>query len=149
LTLKLLSMKKIKAQLPRTVFLGLLITGSLFQSSGALAQQIAKMRFVWDFKPVGGAVYFNICTDPKFNVNERTGGCANVNILDSNVTQNKDRTLLVTDRLRVGTSYKACLVADNIGRGFEGRRIQCYNFVARDEQTIRFSLNQLQYVGDP
>ena len=142
-------MKKIKAQLPRTVFLGLLITGSLFQSSGALAQPIAKMRFVWDFKPVGGAVYFNICTDPKFNVNERTGGCAKVNILDSNVTQNKDRTLLVTDRLRVGTSYKACLVADNIGRGFEGRRIQCYNFVARDEQTIRFSLNQLQYVGDP
>jgi len=35
-------MKKIKAQLPGTVFLGLLITGSLFQSSGALAQQIAK-----------------------------------------------------------------------------------------------------------
>ncbi|MEG4495501.1 hypothetical protein, partial [Microcoleus sp. D3_18_C4] len=52
-------------------------------------------------------------------------------------------------KLRAGTSYKACLVADNIGRGFEGRRIQCYNFVARDEQTIRFSLNQLQYVGDP
>jgi len=121
-------MKKIKAQLPRTIFLGLLITGSLFQSAGALAQQIAKMRFVWDFKPVGGAVYFNICTDPEFNVNESTGGCANVNILDSNVTQNKDRTLLVTDRLRVGTSYKACLVADNIGRGFEGRRDSVLQF---------------------
>ena len=142
-------MKKIKAQLLRTVFLGLVITGSLFQSSGALAQQIGKMRFVWDFTPVGGAVYFNICTDPKFNVNERTGGCANINVMNSNVTQNKDRTLLVTDRLRAGTSYKACLVADNIGSGFEGRRIQCHDFVVRDGQTIRFSLNQLRYVGDP
>lgn len=142
-------MKKIKAQLPRTVFLGLLITGSLFQSSGALAQQIAKMRFVWDFKPVGGAVYFNICTDPEFNVNESTGGCANVNFMNSNQTQNKARTVLVTDRLRAGTSYKAFLVADNIGSGFEGRRIQCHDFVAREGQTIRFWLNQLRYVGDP
>jgi hypothetical protein len=65
-------MKKIKAQLPRTVFLGLVIIGSLFQSSGALAQQIAKMRFVWDFKPVGGAIYFTICDDPEFNVDEST-----------------------------------------------------------------------------
>ncbi len=63
MTLKLLSMKKIKAQLPGTVFLGLLITGSLFQSSGALAQQIAKMRFVWDFTRAGGAIYFTICDD--------------------------------------------------------------------------------------
>jgi len=149
LTLKLLSMKKIKAQLPRTIFLGLLITGSLFQSSGALAQQIAKMRFVWDFKPVGGAIYFTICDEPKFNVDERTGGCVNVNAMNSNQTENRARTVLVTDRLRAGTSYKACLVADNIGRGLEGQRIQCYNFVARDGQTIRFSLNQLQYVGDP
>ena len=142
-------MKKIKAQLPRTIFLGLLITGSLFQSSGALAQQIAKMRFVWDFKPVGGAIYFTICDEPKFNVDERTGGCVNVNAMNSNQTENRARTVLVTDRLRAGTSYKACLVADNIGRGLEGQRIQCYNFVARDGQTIRFSLNQLQYVGDP
>jgi hypothetical protein len=142
-------MKKIKAQLPTTVFLGLLITGSLFQSSGALAQQIAKMRVVWDFKPVGGAIYFTICDDPKFNVDESTGGCANVNVMNSNQTQNKARTVLVTDRLRAGTSYKACLVADNIGSGFEGRRIQCHDFVARDGQTIRFSLNQLRYMGDP
>jgi len=149
LTLKLLSMKKIKAQLPRTVFLGLVITGSLFQSSGALAQQIAKMRFVWDFKPVGGAIYFTICDDPEFNVDESTGGCANVNVMNSNQTQNKARTVLVTDRLRGGTSYKACLVADNIGSGFEGRRIQCHDFVARDGQTMRFSLNQLRYVGAP
>ena len=149
MTLKLLSMKKIKAQLPRTVFLGLLITGSLFQSSGALAQPIAKMRFVWDFTRAGGAIYFTVCDDPEFNVDERTGGCANVNVMNSNQTENRARTVLVTDRLRAGTSYKACLVADNIGRGLEGRRIQCYNFVARDGQTIRFSLNQLQYVGDP
>lgn len=149
MTVKLLSMKKIKAQLPTTVFLGLLITGSLFQSSGALAQQIAKMRVVWDFKPVGGAIYFTICDDPKFNVDESTGGCANVNVMNSNQTQNKARTVLVTDRLRAGTSYKACLVADNIGSGFEGRRIQCHDFVARDGQTIRFSLNQLRYMGDP
>jgi hypothetical protein len=142
-------MKKIKAQLPSTVFLGLLITGSLFQSSGALAQQIAKMRFVWDFKPVGGAIYFTICDDPKFNVDESTGGCANVNVMNSNQTQNKTRTVLVTDRLRAGTSYKACLVADNIGPGFEGRRIQCHDFVVSDGQTIRFSLNQLRYVGAP
>jgi hypothetical protein len=142
-------MKKINAQLPGAVFLGLLITGSLFQSSEALAQQTAKMRFVWNFTPVGGAIYFNICDDPKFNIDERTGGCANVNVMNSNQTQNRARTVLVTDRLRAGTSYKACLVADNIGRGFEGRRIQCHDFVARDGQTIRFSLNQLQYVGDP
>jgi hypothetical protein len=142
-------MKRIKAQLPGAVFLGLLITGSLFQSSGALAQQTAKLRFVWNFTPVGGAVYFNICDDPKFNIDERTGGCAKVNVMNSNQTQNRARTVLVTDRLRAGTSYKACLVADNIGRGFEGRRIQCHDFVARDGQTIRFSLNQLQYVGDP
>ena len=142
-------MKKINAQLPRTVVLALMITGSLFQSSGVLAQQIAKMRFVWNFTPAGGAVYLNICDDPEFNVNERTGGCANINVLNSNVTQNRDRTRLVTDKLRAGTSYKACLVADNIGRSFEGRRIQCYNFVASDGQTIRFSLNELQYVGNP
>jgi hypothetical protein len=142
-------MKKIKAQLPGTVFLWLVIIGSLFQSSGALAQQIAKMRFVWDFKPVGGAIYFTICDDPEFNVDESTGGCANVNVMNSNQTQNKARTVLVTDRLRAGTSYKACLVADNIGSGFEGRRIQCHDFVARDGQTIRFSLNQLRYVGAP
>jgi hypothetical protein len=142
-------MKKIKAQLPRTIFLGLLITGSLFQSAGALAQPIAKMRFVWDFKPVGGAIYFTICDEPKFNVDESTGGCANVNVMNSNQTQNKARTVLVTDRLRAGTSYKACLVADNIGPGFEGRRIQCHDFVVSDGQTIRFSLNQLRYVGAP
>jgi hypothetical protein len=69
--------------------------------------------------------------------------------MNSNQTQNRARTALVTDRLRAGTSHKAYLVADNIGRGFEGRRIQCHNFVARDGQTIRFSLNQLQYVGTP
>ncbi len=126
-----------------------LLMSLLSSMNQAQAQQIVRTRFVWNFTPVGGAVYFNICSDPNFNINERTGGCANINVLNSNVTGNRDRTRLVTDRLRSGVPYKACLVADNIGRGYEGRWIQCQNFAAQDGQTIGFSLNQLQYVGSP
>lgn len=115
----------------------------------AQAQEIARTRFVWDFTPASGAVYFNVCTEPEFNINERTGGCANINVLNSEETQNRDRTRLVTDRLRNGVPYKACLVADNIGSRYQGRWIQCQNFIAKDGRTIRFVLNQFQYVGSP
>lgn len=113
------------------------------------AQQIIRARFAWDFTPPAGAVYFNVCDNPTLNVNERTGGCAEINVLNEVVTRNRDRTRLVSDRLRSGQAYKACLVADNIGRGYEGRWIQCYDFVARDGQSFRFSLSQLRYVGAP
>ncbi len=115
----------------------------------AEAQQVVKMRFVWDFTPASGAAYLNICSDPNFNINERTGGCANINVLNSNVTTNRDRTRLVTDRLKAGQAYKACIVADNTFSNKQGRWIDCVNFAARDGQTITFSLGRAQYVGAP
>jgi len=115
----------------------------------AEAQQVVRMRFVWDFVPASGTAYFNICSDPNFNINERTGGCANINVLNSNVTKNRDRTYLVTDRLKAGQAYKACMVADNTFSNKQGRWIECVNFAARDGQTVSFSLGRAQYVGAP
>lgn len=110
------------------------------------------MRFVWDFVPSsGGAAYLNICNDPKFNINESTGGCASINVLNSNVTTNRGRTRLVTDRLKSGQEYKVCIVADNTFSNRQGRWIDCIDFVARDGQTINLSLasNRARYVGQP
>lgn len=117
----------------------------------AQAQQVVKMRFVWDFVPSSGAAYLNICDDPRFNINERTGGCANINVLNSNVTTNRDRTRLVANRLKAGQGYKACIVADNTFSNRQGRWIDCVDFVARDGQTINLSLasNRARYVGQP
>jgi hypothetical protein len=92
-----------------------LIVPLLGSTDTAQAQQIIKVRFAWNFTPAGGAVYFNICDNPTININERTGGCAEINVLNEVVTRNQDRTRLVTDRLRAGQAYEACLVADNIG----------------------------------
>jgi hypothetical protein len=125
-------------------------TGFLSSFIGqAQAQQVAKMRFVWDFTPSSGAVYLNICSDPKFNINERTGGCAEIDILNSNVTKNRDRTRLVTDRLKFGQQYKACLVADNTFSDKQGRWIDCVDFAAVEGQTISFSMGRARYVGTP
>lgn len=126
--------------------LGLGVTSHIGQ---AQAQQVAKMRFIWDFTAPSGAVYLNICSDPKFNINERTGGCAQIDILNSNVTKNQDRTRLVTDRLKFGQQYKACLVADNTFSNKQGRWIDCVDFAAVQGQTISFSLGRARYVGAP
>jgi hypothetical protein len=122
---------------------------SLICSAQTAQGQIVKVRFAWNFTPAGGAVYFNICDNPRFNISERTGGCAEINVLNEVVTRNRDRTRLVTDRLKAGKAYKACLVADNIGRHHQGRWIQCYDFAAKDGKSYRFTLNQLRYVGAP
>ena len=141
------------AKFPQLCFL---ISSTLFgllasTTDSAQAQQVVRMRFVWDFVPSSGAAYLNICNDPRFNINERTGGCANINVLNSNVTSNRDRTRLVTDRLRSGQEYKVCIVADNTFNNRQGRWIDCVDFVARDGQTINLSLasNRARYVGQP
>jgi hypothetical protein len=125
-------------------FIGL--TNSL---NPAQAQEVARMRFVWDFAPSGGAVYLNICNDPEFNISEQTGGCAEINVLNENVTANKSRTKLVTDRLKEGESYKACIVADNTFSDKRGRWIDCVDFVARNGRTISLSIHNANRVGNP
>jgi len=115
----------------------------------AEAQQVVKMRCSFGILYLQVARYLNICSDPNFNINERTGGCANINVLNSNVTMNWDRTRLVTDRLKAGQAYKACMVADNTFSNKQGRWIECIDFAARDGQTISFSLGRAQYVGAP
>lgn len=141
-------------RLAKTKRLVLIIASAVFTSlvtsvEISQAQEVVKARFVWDFTPASGAVYFNICTDPFFNINERTGGCADINVANENVTQNRDRTKLVSDRLKSGESYKACLVADNTFSNRQGRWIQCFDFVASNNQTFRFSMNRMKNVGSP
>ncbi len=128
--------------------IGILVS-FLGSTETAQAQQIIRTRFAWDFTAPAGAVYFNICDNPTINISERTGGCAEINVLNEVVTRNRDRTRIVSDRLKSDQAYKACLVADNIGQNYQGRWIQCYDFVARDGQSFRFSLNGLRYVGAP
>ena len=139
-------MKKMNPQFSGSFVLGLIITGSLFHSSEALAQQIAKMRIDWNFTAGGGALYLNICDNPRLRTNPNTGGCATVNILNSNVTSNREATRLIEDRLRVGTEYRACIVADNIDANHRGRWIVCQNFVAADQQAVSLSYGDLKFV---
>jgi hypothetical protein len=115
----------------------------------AQAQQVVKMRFVWNFVPSSGAAYLNICSDPEINRNAQTGGCAEINVLNENVTANKSRTKLVTDRLKEGVPYKACIVADNTFSDKRGRWIDCVDFVATNSKTISFSINRAYSVGNP
>jgi hypothetical protein len=115
----------------------------------AQAQEVAKLRFIWDFVPSSGAAYFNICSDPKININARTGGCAEIDVLNENVTANREKTRLVRDRLKEGKSYKACIVADNTFSDKRGRWIDCVDFVARNGETISFSIHRANYVGAP
>lgn len=126
-----------------------LMVSFLGSTETAKAQQIVRTRFAWNFTVPAGAVYFNICDNPTINISELTGGCAEINVLNEVVTRNRDRTRIVSDRLKSGKAYKACLVADNIGQNYQGRWIQCYDFVARDAQSFTFSLNGLRYVGAP
>ncbi|MBJ7901358.1 MAG: hypothetical protein GC158_15875 [Cyanobacteria bacterium RI_101] len=138
-----------------TILSGLALFGSVSLSiffgeeNSAQAQQVAKMRFTWDVFPSSGALYLNICDNPDLNVNEQTGGCADINVLNSNITTNKSRTRLVTDRLKSGQSYKVCMVADNTFSNRQGRWITCTNFVAQDGLTISLSMRNAQYVGAP
>lgn len=141
-------------RLAKTKRLALIIASAVFTSlvnsvEVSQAQEVVRARFVWDFTPASGAVYFNICTDPSFNINESTGGCADINVANENVTQNRARTKLVSDGLKSGVSYKACLVADNTFSNREGRWIQCVDFVASNNRTIRFSMNSMRNVGSP
>lgn len=126
-----------------------LMVSFLGSTETAKAQQIVRTRFAWNFTVPAGAVYFNICDNPTINISELTGGCAEINVLNEVVTRNRDRTRIVSDRLKSGKAYKACLVADNIGQNYQGRWIQCYDFVARDAQSFTFSLDGLRYVGAP
>jgi hypothetical protein len=128
-----------------------LLTFLLSNTGQSKAQEVVKMRFVWDFVVSGGAAYLNICDDPKFNINESTGGCADINVLNSNVTTNRARTRLVSDRLKSGQEYKVCIIADNTFSNRKGRWIDCIDFVATNGRTINLTLskNSARYVGQP
>jgi hypothetical protein len=119
------------------------VFGTTTFTTVAIGQQIiARMRFTWNFPDSGGAIYMNVCDNPDFNIDAQSGGCAEINVLNEVVTNNRSGTKLITDRLKKGTPYKACLVADNI-HGKKGRWITCQNFTARDRLTISFSYSEL------
>jgi hypothetical protein len=115
-------------------------------------QNIAGMRLTWNFPEPGGAIYMNICDKPDFNVDAQSSGCAQINVLNEVVTNNRSGTKLITDRLKIGTPYKACLVADNIYPRSQyekkGRWITCRNFTAKDQSTISFSYWELKFVRE-
>jgi hypothetical protein len=122
------------------------VLGATTLASVATGQpNIARMRFAWFFADSGGAIYMNICTDPDFNTDAESGGCAEINVLNENVTSNRSGTKLVTDRLAIGTAYKACLVADNLNER-KGRWITCQNFTASDKLTINLFFRDLKFV---
>ena len=126
-----------------------LLTFLLSNTGQSKAQEVVKMRFTWDFFSTNGAVYFSICDDPEFNIDARTGGCATVNVLNSNETTNRSQTKLVTDRLKSGEKYKVCIVADNTFSNKRGRWIDCTDFVATSRKTINLSIHNAKYVGQP
>jgi hypothetical protein len=115
-------------------------------------QQVATMRFVWNFPQPGGAIYMNICDKPDFNIDAQSGGCAQINVLNRVVTNNQGGTEIISDRLRTGIRYKACLVADNIYLRSQyekkGRWITCKDFTAQNQATISFSYNELRFVRE-
>jgi hypothetical protein len=122
------------------------VLGTTTLASVAIGQvNTARMRFTWTFTGLGGAIYMNICNDPDFNVDAESGGCAEINVLNENVTSNRSGTKLVTDRLAKGTAYKACLVADNLYER-KGRWITCKDFTAEDKLTINFYFRDLKFV---
>jgi hypothetical protein len=95
------------------------------------AQEVSRMRIWWDVAAPPGALYLNICSDPRINNNPRTGGCGRIDVLNENATKNKEQFRFVDDRLKVGSEYRACLVADQT-RGRSGRWMVCRDFVAQD-----------------
>ncbi len=93
------------------------------------AQQIVPVQIYWNVLPENGALYLNICSEPGVNGDRRTGLCANINILNSNVTREREFRRFVTDRIQAGQTYRVCLVADNTPTG-SGRWFTCQDFRA-------------------
>ncbi|MBW4445449.1 MAG: hypothetical protein KME38_00855 [Spirirestis rafaelensis WJT71-NPBG6] len=151
-----LAFEQEKKMLNRLIASSSLITvilGATAFTTVATAQQgIARMRFVWNFPQPGGAIYMNICDEPDFNTDAESGGCANINVLNRVVTNNRSGTELITDRLKSGTPYKACLVTDNIYPRSQyerrGRWITCKVFNAQDKATIGFNYSDLKFVRE-
>lgn len=80
---------------------------SLGSLDAAQAQEVARMRIWWDVAAPPGALYLNICSDPRINNNPRTGGCGRIDTLNENATKNKEQFRFVDDRLKVGGEYRA------------------------------------------
>ncbi|MBO1050676.1 MAG: hypothetical protein NTY89_08885 [Nostocales cyanobacterium LacPavin_0920_SED1_MAG_38_18] len=140
-------------KLLKTLFsVGAIFAISTLTTVATAQESIARIRFTWNFAEPGGAIYMNICADPDFNIDAQSGGCADINVLNSVVTNVRGGTKLVTDRLKTGNSYKACLIADNIypRSKYErkGRWITCKVFTAQDKATIGFSYQELQFVRE-
>lgn len=117
---------------------------TFFGIKPAQAQQIVPVQIYWDVVPGNGALYLNICSEPGVNGDRRTGMCANINVLNSNVTREREFRRFVTDRIRAGQTYRVCLVADNTPTG-AGRWFTCQDFrafVPSSGQAIVISLQQ-------
>ena len=115
-----------------------------FGTKAAQAQQIVPVQIYWNATPGSGALYLNICSDPGINGDQRTGMCANINVLNSNVTREREFRRIVTDRIRAGKTYRVCLVADNTPTG-SGRWFTCQDFTAfvpSSGQSIMINLQQ-------
>jgi hypothetical protein len=116
-------------------------------SISAYAQEVVPVRIFWDISAPPGALYLNICSDPGIN-GSPNGTCAKINVLNSNVTSNKDKIRLVDDRLRSGKRYRACIIADQT-QGRSGRWYSCSDFTASppqsgEAQTIQLSSASLR-----
>jgi hypothetical protein len=124
-----------------TTIIGLLAP---FSIKAAQAQQVVPVQIYWDVAPGNGALYLNIYSDPDVNADQRTGMCANINVLNSNVTREREFRRIVTDRIRAGKTYRVCLVADNTPTG-AGRWVTCQDlraFVPSSGQSIVINLQQ-------
>ncbi|NJL64297.1 MAG: hypothetical protein HC903_23840 [Methylacidiphilales bacterium] len=135
-----MSHKKFSAAVTATI-LGL---STPFGIKPAQAQQIVPVQIYWNVAPGSGALYLNICSEPGVNGDQRTGLCANINVLNSNVTPEREFRRFVTDRIRAGQTYRVCLVADNTPTG-AGRWFTCQDFrafVPSSGQAIVISLQQ-------
>lgn len=137
---KTVSNKVVGAAVTATI-IGLLMP---FGIKTAQAQQIVPVQIYWNVAPGRGALYLNICSDPGINGDQRTGMCANINVLNSNVTREREFRRIVTDRIRAGKTYRVCLVADNTPTG-AGRWFTCQDFrafVPSSGQSIVIDLQQ-------
>lgn len=124
-----------------TTILGML---TLFGIKPAQAQQIVPVQIYWSVEPGNGALYLNICSEPGVNRDRRTGLCANINVLNYNVTREREFRRFVTDRIQAGQTYRICLVADNTPTG-SGRWFTCQElraFVSSSGQSIVINFQQ-------
>jgi hypothetical protein len=132
---------KLLGTIATTATIGLLIS---FNPKPAQAQQIVPVQIYWDDAPGHGALYLNICSDPGINADQRTGMCANINVLNSTVTREREFRRIVTDKIKAGKTYRVCLVADNTPTG-SGRWFTCKDlraFVPQSGQSIVVNLQQ-------